>query len=42
MSRISFGVVGAGWRTEFYMRIAAAAPDVFETPSVVGRNSAKA
>lgn len=42
MSRISFGVVGAGWRTEFYMRIAAAAPDVFETPIVVVRNSAKA
>ena len=42
MSRISFSIVGAGWRTEFYMRIVVAAPDVFEMPIVVVRNPDKA
>ena len=38
MSRIQFGVVGAGWRAEFFLRIAAAAPEHFELPTVVARN----
>ena len=42
MSRIRFGLVGAGWRAEFYLRIAAAAPEFFEMPAVVVRNPEKA
>ena len=42
MSRIGFGIVGAGWRAEFFLRIAAAAPEHFEMPVVVARNPEKA
>ncbi len=42
MNRIRFGIVGAGWRAEFFLRIAAAAPDLFELPVVVARNPEKA
>jgi predicted dehydrogenase len=42
MHPISFGVVGAGWRAEFFLRIAAAAPDLFAPPLVVARNPEKA
>ena len=42
MSRIRFGMVGAGWRAEFFQRIAAAAPVHFEMPVVVARNHEKA
>ncbi len=42
MSRIRFGIVGAGWRAEFFLRIAAAAPEHFEMPVVVARNPEKA
>ena len=42
MSRIRFGVVGAGWRAEFFLRIAAAAPEHFELPLVVARDPQKA
>ena len=41
MGKIRFGVVGAGWRAEFFTRIAAAAPDVFAVPPVVARRPEK-
>ena len=41
MGKIRFGVVGSGWRAEFFTRIAAAAPDVFSVPPVVARRSEK-
>ena len=34
MSAIEFGIVGAGWRTEFYLRIARALPDRFKVTGV--------
>ncbi|HTL51820.1 MAG TPA: Gfo/Idh/MocA family oxidoreductase [Planctomycetota bacterium] len=39
---IRFGIVGAGWRTEFFLRIARALPDRFEVLGVVVRNAEKA
>ena len=42
MERISFGVVGAGWRAEFYLRVARALPERFEVAGVVVRNPQKA
>ena len=39
---INFGIVGVGWRTEFYLRIAKACPDQFTVSGIVGRNPAKA
>ncbi|MDX1931602.1 MAG: Gfo/Idh/MocA family oxidoreductase [Capsulimonadales bacterium] len=39
---ITFGVIGAGWRTDFFMRIAAALPDRFAVSGVVIRNADKA
>jgi hypothetical protein len=42
MSPIKFGIVGAGWRTEFYLRLARALPERFEVTGVVVRNAAKA
>ena len=41
MGKIRFGVVGAGWRAEFFTRIAAAAPDVFAVPPIVARRPEK-
>ena len=41
-SPIEFGVVGAGWRTEFFMRVAAACPARFKVSGVVVRNPDKA
>jgi hypothetical protein len=35
---IEFGIVGAGWRTEFYLRIARALPERFRVTGVVVRN----
>lgn len=35
---IRFGVVGTGWRTKFFLRIAHARPDLFEVVGVVTRN----
>ncbi|WP_308638351.1 Gfo/Idh/MocA family protein [Paenibacillus silvisoli] len=42
MSRIRFGIVGGGWRTEFYLRIAKELPERFEVSGVVVRNEGKA
>lgn len=42
MSRIRFGVVGTGWRTQFYLRVARAWPDRFEVAGVVSRTAERA
>ena len=39
MNKILFGIVGVGWRSEFFMRIARALPAQFEVAGVVSRNS---
>jgi len=41
MGVIEFGIVGAGWRTEFYLRIARALPERFRITGVVVRNPEK-
>lgn len=38
---IRFGVVGTGWRTEFFLRVAQARPDLFEAVGVVSRDPAR-
>ncbi len=38
---IKFGIVGAGWRSEFYLRIAKAMPERFEVTGMVIRNEEK-
>ncbi|MEM7119400.1 MAG: Gfo/Idh/MocA family oxidoreductase, partial [Chloroflexota bacterium] len=35
---IHFGIVGTGWRSEFFCRIAAARPDLFKVLGIVTRN----
>ncbi len=42
MGKINFTVIGAGWRSEFYLRIAKELPDVFNICSVVETNSDRA
>jgi hypothetical protein len=37
MEPISFGIVGAGWRSEFYLRIAKALPERFQVTGMVVR-----
>ena len=39
---IRFGVVGTGWRTKFFLRVAHARPDLFEVIGVVTRDVEKA
>jgi len=39
---ISFAIIGAGWRSVFYHRVAHACPDRFKVAGVVTRNPAKA
>lgn len=39
---ITFGIIGAGWRTEFYLRIAQACPEQFEVAGVVARSPQRA
>lgn len=41
MERIRYGVIGSGWRAEFYLRIAKALPDRFELTSVLVRDPEK-
>ena len=35
MGKIRYGVIGSGWRAEFYIRIAKAVPDKFELTAVL-------
>ncbi|MBI4979865.1 MAG: Gfo/Idh/MocA family oxidoreductase [Spirochaetes bacterium] len=41
MNTINFGIIGGGWRTEFYMRIAEELPSRFIVSGVVVRDAAK-
>ena len=42
MSRISFCLVGGGWRAQFYLRVARALPDLFSVTGILVRDRAKA
>ena len=42
MVKTTFGIIGCGWRAQFYLRVAAACPDLFEAVGVVGRDEQKA
>ena len=42
MEPVRFAIVGAGWRTEFFMRVAQALPDRFAVSGVLVRDPAKA
>ena len=39
MTATSFGIIGSGWRSEFFLRIARAAPDRFRPVGVVSRSA---
>ncbi len=41
MGKIRYGVIGSGWRAEFYIRIAKAVPDKFEITAVLIRDKEK-
>jgi predicted dehydrogenase len=41
MEKIRFGLIGSGWRAEFYIRIAKAVPDQFELTNVLIREKEK-
>lgn len=38
---IKYGIIGAGWRSEFYLRIAALMPDIFKVSGIYIRNKQK-
>lgn len=38
---IKYGIIGAGWRSEFYLRIAALLPDTFKVSGIYIRNKQK-
>ena len=38
---IKYGIIGAGWRSEFYLRIAALLPDIFKVSGIYIRNKQK-
>lgn len=38
---IDFGLVGTGWRAEFFLRIARACPEQFSVTGLVARNREK-
>lgn len=42
MSTIEFGLLGGGWRAEFYLRIARELPDQFKVAAIFVRNHEKA
>lgn len=42
MSKIRFGIIGGGWRSEFFLRVAQYLPEVFEVSSVLMRSQEKA
>lgn len=42
MEKIRFGIIGGGWRSEFFVRIAKALPEIFEISAVMVRNPEKA
>ena len=42
MTPIRFAVVGSGWRTLFFLRIAKALPDRFEVTGITSRDPDKA
>lgn len=42
MEKIVLGIIGAGWRTEFYLRIAKAMPESFEVSGVLVRKDERA
>ena len=39
--KIVFGIIGSGWRTEFFLRIAKAMPDRFHVAGIVTRSAEK-
>ena len=41
MDKIRFGLIGSGWRAEFYIRIAKALPGIFDLTAVLIRDSEK-
>ena len=41
MDKIRFGLIGSGWRAEFYIRIAKALPEIFDLTAVLIRDSEK-
>ncbi len=41
MDTVRFGIIGGGWRTEFYLRIARALPECFNIDGIVVRNADK-
>ena len=40
--RIRFGIIGSGWRTEFFLRIAQLLPDRFDVAAVLARRPERA
>ena len=41
MKKIRFGLIGSGWRAEFYIRIAKMLPEQFELTGVLIRDKEK-
>ena len=41
MAAINFGIVGGGWRSEFFLRVARSCPDRFNVAGMVVRNADK-
>ena len=42
MNKITFSIIGGGWRSEFYLRVAKLLPDFFEIAAICIRNESKA